>query len=105
MTTFPLCIIDCPIVTISYPHRASLILDDLDDIFSDELAQIDGLMDARKTKNEERKKRIEKETEDLKDVELRAPQVGGFAKYLAVILPANSCGRIIIPSHMRIMYS
>ncbi len=34
-------------------------------------------MDARKTQNEERKKRVERETEDFKDVELRVPQVGG----------------------------
>ncbi len=51
--------------------RPSLILDDLDDIFSDELAQIDGLMDARKNRGEEMKKRIEKETEDLKEIEKR----------------------------------
>ncbi len=51
--------------------RPSSILDDLDDIFSDELAQIDGLMDARKNRGEEMKKRIEKETEDLKEIEKR----------------------------------
>ena len=52
-----------------------MILDDLDDIFSDELAQIDGLMDARKNRDKEMKKRMEKESKDLKEIEKKVAQV------------------------------
>ena len=50
----------------SYYSRNSALLDDLDDLFSAELASIDNLLDAQQSKEKKAEERQIKETEELK---------------------------------------
>ena len=58
-----------------YYSRNSAILDDLDDLFSAELASIDNLLDAQQNKEKKAEERQMKETEELKVMEKKAMEV------------------------------
>ena len=59
----------------SYYSRNSALLDDLDDLFSAELASIDNLLDAQQSKEKKAEERQIKETEELKVMEKKAMEV------------------------------
>lgn len=58
-----------------YCSRNSALLDDLDDLFSAELASIDNLLDAQQSKEKKAEERQIKETEELKVMEKKAMEV------------------------------
>ena len=58
-----------------YYSRNSALLDDLDDLFSAELASIDNLLDAQQSKEKKAEERQIKETEELKVMEKKAMEV------------------------------
>lgn len=59
----------------SYYSRNSALLDDLDDLFSAELASIDNLLDAQQSKEKKAEERQIKETEELKVMEKKTMEV------------------------------
>lgn len=58
-----------------YYSRNSALLDDLDDLFSAELASIDNLLDAQQSKEKKAEERQIKETEELKVMEKKTMEV------------------------------
>lgn len=55
--------------------RNSAILDDLDDLFTAELASIDNMLESQQSKERESEERKRRESEELKKIEQKAMEV------------------------------
>ena len=51
------------------------MLDDLEDIFTEELASIESMMEARQNRDEESEQRIKRENEEINIIEKKAMKV------------------------------
>ena len=69
----------CPLSLSNHPifilFLRSVVLDDLEDIFTEELASIESMMEARQNRDEESEQRIKRENEEINIIEKKAMKV------------------------------